>query len=108
MKKNGSFEEIRNQNYAVGQEIRLPKPVYIKYLSAASCLMLVCTSPFGHRLYHTPVSFVYPDVDPSIRLDINRLERVINMVPLNGDAQVLLSSASILRKSAQECINDIV
>lgn len=108
MKKDGSFEEIRNQNYAVGQEIRLPKPAYIKYLSAAACLMLVCTSLFGYRLYHTPVSFVYLDVNPSIRLDINRFERVINVVPLNEDAQVLLSSASISRKSAQECINDIV
>ncbi len=108
MKKDGSFEEARNRNYTVGQEICLTKAAYAKYLSAAACLMLVCTTLFGYHLYNTPVSFVYLDINPSIRLDINRFERIIDVVPLNDDAEALLSSATISKKNTQDCIDDIV
>lgn len=108
MKKDGSFEEIRNHNYAIGQEITLSKTTYVKYLSVAACLILICTTLFGYLLYHTPTSFIYLDINPSIRLDINRFERVIDVVPLNDDAEVLLSSASVSQNNAQDCISDIV
>ena len=108
MKKGGSFEEIRNQNYEIGQEIRFSSPAYTKCLSAAACLMLVCTAIWGCHLYFTPVSFVYLDINPSIRLELNRFERVIDVVPLNDDANDLLSFVTVSKKNAQDCINDIV
>ena len=108
MKKGGSFEEIRNQNYEIGQEIRFSSPAYTKYLSAAACLILVCTAILGYHLYFTPVSFVYLDINPSIRLELNRFERVIDVVPLNDDANDLLSFVTVSKKNAQDCINDIV
>ncbi len=108
LKKDGSFEEARNRNYTVGQEIGLHKPAYVRYLSAAACLILVCAAIFGYSLYNTPVSFVYLDINPSIRLDINRFERVIDVVPLNDDAQELLSHAAISRHSTRDCMDDIV
>ncbi len=108
MKKDGSFEEIRNRNYAVGQKIRLSKPSYIKYFSAVACLLLVCTTVFGYHLYFTPTSFVYLDINPSIRIDLNCFERVINVVPLNDDAEALLSLVTVSQKNAQDCMNDIV
>ena len=107
LKKDGTFEEVRNRNYTVGQEVSLAKPPYVKYLTAAACLLLICTAAFGHHLYFTPTSYVYLDINPSIRLDLNRFERIIDVVPLNDDAENLLSSATISRKNAQECMNDI-
>ena len=103
MKKDGSFAEVQNRNYAVGQEIRLDAPVRPRHLAAAACLVLV-----GAHLYFTPTSFVYLDINPSIRLDLNRFERVIDVVPLNDDAENLLSAATVSRKNAQACMSDIV
>ncbi len=108
LKKDGSFEEIQNKNYKVGQKIKISRNMYSKYLSAAACLILICTTVFGCKLYFTPTSYIYMDINPSIRLDINCFERVIDVVPLNDDAKNLLSSAEVSKKSAQECMNDIV
>lgn len=108
MKQDGSFAEVQNRHYAVGQEIRLGTPGRTRYPAVAACLALVCSALLGAYLYFTPTSFVYLDINPSIRLDLNRFERVIGVVPLNDDAETLLSAATVSRKSAQACMNDIV
>ena len=108
MKNDGSFENIRNRHYVVGQKIIFSRPSYIKYLSAVACLAFMCSALFGYYLYFTPTSYVYLDINPSIRIDVNRFERVIDVVPLNDDAETLLSSATISRKNPQACMNNIV
>lgn len=108
MKQDGSFAEVQNRHYAVGQEIRLGTPGRTRYPAVAACLALVCSALLGAYLYFTPTSFIYLDINPSIRLDLNRFERVIGVVPLNDDAENLLSAATVSRKNAQACMNDIV
>ena len=108
LKKDGTFVEIRNRNYAVGQEVTASNPSVGKALSAAACLVVICTAAFGYHLYYTPTSYVYMDINPSVRLDLNCFERVIDVVPLNEDAEVLLSNLTIRKGSAEECMNTIV
>ena len=108
LKKDGTFAEIRNRNYAVGQEVTASTPSVRKALSAAACLVVICTAAFGYHLYYTPTSYVYMDINPSVRLDLNCFERVIDVVPLNEDAEVLLSNLTIRKGSAEECMNTIV
>lgn len=108
LKKDGTFAEIRNRNYAVGQEVTASTPSVRKALSAAACLVVICTAAFGYHLYYTPTSYVYMDINPSVRLDLNCFERVIDVVPLNEDAEVLLSNLTIHKGSAEECMNTIV
>ena len=108
LKKDGTFAEIRNRNYAVGQEVTASNPSVGKFLSAAACLAVICTAAFGYHLYYTPTSYVYMDINPSVRLDLNCFERVIDVVPLNEDAEVLLSNLTIRKGSAEECMNTIV
>ena len=108
LKKDGTFAEIRNRNYAVGQEVSASNPFVGKALSAAACLAVICTAAFGYHLYYTPASYVYMDINPSVRLDLNCFERVIDVVPLNEDAEVLLSNVTVRKGSAEECMNTIV
>ena len=108
LKKDGTFVEIRNRNYAVGQEVTASNPSVGKALSAAACLVVICTAAFGYHLYYTPTSYVYMDINPSVRLDLNCFERVIDVVPLNEDAEVLLSNITIRKGSAEKCMNTIV
>ena len=108
LKKDGTFAEIRNRSYAVGQEVSLSHSAVGKYLSAAACLAVLCTAAFGCHLYYTPASYVYLDINPSIRLDLNCFERVIDVVPLNEDAEVLLSRVTVRKGNAEDCMNTIV
>ena len=108
LKKDGTFAEIRNRNYAVGQEVSASNPSVGKALSAAACLAVICTVAFGCHLYYTPASYVYMDINPSVRLDLNCFERVIDVVPLNEDAEVLLSRAAIRKGSPESCMSTIV
>ncbi len=108
LKKDGTFAEIRNRNYTVGQEVSALNHSVGKLLSAAACLAVICTAAVGYHLYYTPASYVYMDINPSVRLDLNCFERVIDVVPLNEDAEVLLSHLTIRKGSAEECMNTIV
>jgi hypothetical protein len=108
LKKDGTFAEIRNRNYTVGQKVSVSKPAVRKYLSMAACLILLCTAALGCHAYFTPTSYIYPDINPSVRLDLNRFQRVIDVVPLNADAQTLLSDVSIRNRDAAECMQAIV
>ena len=110
LKDDGTFEDLPNRGYQVGQEITIQakKSPVLRYAALAACLFLVCLSGFGVHLYRTPASYIYLDINPSVRLDLNCFERVIAVVPLNEDAKTLLSAAEISRGDAQSCINQIV
>ena len=85
LKKDGTFAEIPNRNYTVGQTVTLSRSAVRRSLSLAACLAVVCLAGAGHHLYFTPASYIYLDINPSVRLDLNCFERVINVVPLNED-----------------------
>lgn len=108
LKKDGTFAEIPNRNYTVGQEVSASTPTVGKYLSMAACLAVICISAFGYHLYYTPTSYVYMDINPSVRLDLNCFERVIDVVPLNEDAEALLSNLTIRKGTTEDCMNTIV
>lgn len=110
LKDDGTFENLPDRGYQVGQEITVQviKSPLLRYGALAACLLLVCLSGFGIHLYRTPASYIYLDINPSVRLDLNCFERVIAVVPLNEDAKTLLSAAEITRTDAQTCINQIV
>ena len=110
LKDGGTFADLPDRDYQVGQEITIQtkKSPVLRYAALAACLLLVCLSGFGVHLYRTPASYIYLDINPSVRLDLNCFERVIAVVPLNEDAETLLSAADISRGDAQSCINQIV
>ena len=96
LKDDGTFENFPDRGYQVGQEITVQakKSPLLRYAALAACLLLVCLSGFGIHLYRTPASYIYLDINPSVRLDLNCFERVIAVVPLNDDAKTLLSTAA--------------
>ncbi len=105
----GQMIETANRNYRIGQRVQINTHPYIKYTAVAACFLMFCiTGFFGHLLYNTPESYIYLDINPSIRLDINYFERVIDVVPLNDDAAELLISHPVKSKKTDDCINNIV
>lgn len=105
----GQMIETANRNYRIGQRVQINTHPYIKYAAVAACFLMFCITGFlGHLMYNTPESYIYLDINPSIRLDINCFEHVIAVVPLNVDAAELLTAHPVKNKKTDDCINTIV
>jgi len=110
LKSSGEFVQIPDNGYTVGQQVSISYATpYKKLLTAAACFVFAMISfVTGHSLYYTPASFVYMEINPSIRLDINCFDVVINVVPLNNDASVLMEDYDFKPVNTEKCIEKIV
>ncbi len=109
LKDDGSIAETANRSYTIGQKINTVSHPYRKYMLAAACFILCfITSISGYALYTTPYSYVYLDINPSIRLDINCFDRIISVIPLNDDAENLINAYHFKSKDTEICIDEIV
>ena len=107
--KNGAITEIRNRDYKVGQKIKIISYSHKRVMAAAACCAAFLASGVsGYAVYNIPSDYIYVDINPSIRLDLNCFEKVINVVPLNEDAENLISEYSFKEKNAEKCIDEIV
>lgn len=99
--ESGEFISIKTkEKLSVGQEYVYKSKVKIipkQFLIAASVILVLFLSLF-YNLYYTVYASVTVSINPEIRLDINRFDRIINVVPLNEDAKNLLSEAKVKYK----------
>lgn len=109
LRRDGVFEETADKGWSVGQQVHLPPQGLGFIRAAAACLVLLCALAVGGlAVLLRPAGYVYVDINPSLRLDVNCLGRVIRVVPLNADAQALLSGRSPDQSSAAACVENIV
>ena len=100
---------MKNKNYEIGQSITLREKSYKKYAAlAASLALLFLGGISGYIVAHTATSYVYVDINPSLRLDINPFEAVITVVPLNEDAEQLVSNTQVYNKDLRTCVENII
>lgn len=99
--ESGEFINIKTkEKLSIGQEYVYKSKGKIlskQFLIAASIILVVFLS-FFYNLYYTVYASVTVSINPEIRLDINRFDRIINVVPLNEDAKKLLSEAKVKNK----------
>lgn len=83
--------------------------VSMKSFSAAVCLALLVTAgTVGYSVVRTPVSYISIDVNPSIELALNRLDRVVSAAAYNEDGEIVLDRISVKGKPYVEAIDTIV
>ena len=89
LNKNADFIYIANKNYKIGQQIKYKQNKYKRISYIAACIVLfMFASLTGYAQYYTPVSHVSLDINTSsIQLSVNRFSRVIEVKPLNRDAE---------------------
>lgn len=71
---------------------------FFPYRQAAivmACLLFVVLGQRGYSAYFTSVSTISIDVNPSVELDINRFEKVIDIKSYNEDGDAVVFSADI-------------
>ena len=54
---------------------------------------MLAVSIGGYSYIQTPVSYVSIDVNPSVELTLNRVDRVISATAFNGDGEAVLEDS---------------
>ncbi|MFL0267308.1 anti-sigma factor domain-containing protein [Candidatus Clostridium radicumherbarum] len=82
-------------------------PFYKYAITAATLTFIVLCSSTAYA-YYTPVASVVVDINPSIKLDLNRWNRIIKATPLNEDGKKVLSELKVQNKSLNDGLNTLV
>lgn len=112
--ENGDFVKLkRDIKYGIGDEIQMPvrsRSQMFRALSTVAASMLICAMlGSGVYAYYTPYSYVSVDINPSLGLSLNRFDKVIDIQPLNEDAEKLISEAKpVKHENVDEALSDIL
>lgn len=113
MTSSGQFLKLKigRLKPAVGEfytgELVKATPFY-KYAAAAASLAFVLFSGTATYAYYTPTSSVVVDINPSIELKLNKWNRIIKAIPLNGDGEKVLNSLNVKHKSVNDGLDSII
>jgi hypothetical protein len=113
MTPDGEFVrvKIKGRNPEIGEEYTGKTvsgiPTYRNMVIAASVAFMFLIGT-GAYAYTTPVSSVVLDINPSIKLDLNRWDIIIKTTPLNDDGKKLLESVNVKNKSLDSGLNTII
>lgn len=103
-----SDTQVEKTKYAVLANMRAPKAARshkhwgIMTVIAVACLLFVSTSAM---LYFTPTAVVSVDINPSLELEINRFDRVMDVNGYNEDGTALAKTLDLSHMSYNEAID---
>lgn len=83
-------------------------PALRRTLAAACAALFLALGIGGYSWIQTPVSYVSIDVNPSIELALNRLDRVISATAYNAEGEEILKELSLKGKKYDVAIDEIV
>lgn len=88
-------------------EKQKPKRLLVKLVATAALLAIGFGTWFGLE-YYTVDSVIDIDVNPSIELSINRLEKVLSVVPLNAEATAILDGMNLKNVDLDVAVNALI
>ena len=119
--ENGSFLKVANMRYEVGQTVEnvvemasevkgLSSKGYKKRFKAlmatAACIIAALTAVLGVELM--PCGSVYLNINPAVRLDVNRRDKVIGLEGINTDGESLIDGYAYRRKDVETVTDELV
>lgn len=81
---------------------------YQRVLAAICLAFVLVAGAGGYAWFQTPVSYVSIDVNPSVELALNRLDRVVSMNAYNAQGEEILKNLSLKGKKYTKAIDLIV
>lgn len=82
-----------------------PRGTVLRAALACAFLLLLTAGVWAHWLLHIPVSYVSIDVNPSVELALNRLDRIVSAQAYNDDGELVLKGLSLEGKPYTEAID---
>lgn len=98
-----AFLAEQTQGYA---RAPAPRRKYPAYAAACACLLLALLG--GRWFYFTPAAEISMDINPSIELSVNRLDRVIAVNGFNEDGQALSRALDVMHKHYAEAVRQVL
>lgn len=77
----------------------------VKLAAASVCVLLLAAGFGGYQMYSTPIYAISIDINPSIELGVNRLDRVVSAAAYNDSGNELLESLDIKNMRYTDAIN---
>lgn len=71
---------------------------------AVACSLFLLLGIGGYAIYFTPVTYISIDINPSIELELNRLDRIISVTPFNEDGAAAIKNLSLKYRRYDEGI----
>jgi hypothetical protein len=62
----------------------------------------------AYYLYFTPINYIGIDMNPSIELAINRFNKVVDIIPLNKEADILISDLKLKNQDIDDAMKTII
>ena len=115
--ENGSFLKVANRRYEVGQTVTNVEPMktpsrrkgkawLYSLAAAAACLALLLgmTLPGTGR----PYASVYVKINPEVRIDVDRQDRVLELAGVNRDGLNLIADYDYSGKDLEQVTQELV
>ena len=118
--EKGSFVKVANFGYKVGDtvtdvvimaipEAKAPQKRNITRICSAiavACLCLVLIPAF--LIMRKPAASVYMKINPQVRIDLNRKDEVVDIIPINDDGVTLLENYQYKGKDFDTVLDELV
>ena len=110
----GRFLKVANLHYTVGQELMTvvpmeePRQKVIRWrpvLSMAACLCIVCVGLW--QMVLMTMGTVLIQINPQVRLSVNRMERVISAEAVNADGAKVLFDYHPFGKTVEQVTEEL-
>ena len=82
--------------------------IRLKWAIGIAAIFVIAFTSYFVNSYYTPQSIIAFDVNPSIELEVNKSETVINAVPLNQEAETVLGNMKLKRVDLDTAVNAII
>ena len=104
--QGGDFKQIRNKGYSVGDKVRVSANYAARVGTIAAALAVFVIG--GGASYFIPASYVSVDINPSFLMTLNVYDKVIDVEPLNGEAENILRSADVKGKNINDTVETLI
>lgn len=102
-----STKQFLREEYAKRSQPANHKP-YRKLLAAACLFVFLLTGAAGYAWVQAPIAYVSIDINPSIELALNRLDRVVSATAYNTQGEKILNSLKLNGKKYTAAVDIII
>lgn len=81
---------------------------WIKWTASAAAVFVIAFTTYFINSYYTPQSVISFDVNPSIELKINKSEKILDVIPLNKEGEIIIGDMNLKRVDLDTAVNALI
>lgn len=117
--EEGIFRKVANRRYEVGetvdevvemQEAPASKKSNRRWITSIAAVAACCVLAVASFLYMNmdPYASIYLTINPEIRIDVDKKDKVVNLEGINKDGKELIKGYDFENKNADKVMDDMV